>query len=348
MNLNNKDKKQTLDYRHSKLITGPLEIQYDITNKCNFRCLHCYNASGENLVIKNELSDNQALKLAKDLCEMKPHNLCFCGGEPLLRVDLLISMAKILKANVSNLSMVTNGYLLNENMLNDLINSGINRIQISLDGNTSFTHEKLRQKKDSFEYALNALKLCVANKKKLKEIMVCFIPTSFNTHEFIDLCSRINKLGIDTIRVQPLMALGRGDKNKLDIMPTNSQYRIFLRSINAVKSIYGKNFVQWGDPLDHIIRFRQFFTELTTNVGIKANGDISVTPYLPIVVGNVSRNSIKDYWNAGLPKVWSLPIIQECSKYYNHLDDFGKTFSNFPKIWKEEDFMYDLIEKNEK
>ena len=37
-------------------VTGPLHLALDITNKCNYRCLHCYNASGENCVVNNELA----------------------------------------------------------------------------------------------------------------------------------------------------------------------------------------------------------------------------------------------------------------------------------------------------
>ena len=34
-------------------LCGPYEISFDITNKCNLRCLHCYNSSGSNGIIEN-------------------------------------------------------------------------------------------------------------------------------------------------------------------------------------------------------------------------------------------------------------------------------------------------------
>ncbi|WKV08557.1 hypothetical protein PQ743_04895 [Thermoanaerobacterium thermosaccharolyticum] len=39
---------------HGNILVGPHELAFDITNNCNLRCLHCYNASGENNVINNE------------------------------------------------------------------------------------------------------------------------------------------------------------------------------------------------------------------------------------------------------------------------------------------------------
>lgn len=37
--------------RNIDFTVGPYQLALDITNKCNLRCLHCYNASGENRVI---------------------------------------------------------------------------------------------------------------------------------------------------------------------------------------------------------------------------------------------------------------------------------------------------------
>ena len=71
-------------------VTGPLHLALDITNKCNYRCLHCYNASGENCVVDNELTDEEVLELINQISKIKPHTFCFCGGEPLLRKDLIV------------------------------------------------------------------------------------------------------------------------------------------------------------------------------------------------------------------------------------------------------------------
>ena len=43
-------------------IIGPYQIALDITNRCNYRCLHCYNASGENSVCGDELSDDEVYR----------------------------------------------------------------------------------------------------------------------------------------------------------------------------------------------------------------------------------------------------------------------------------------------
>lgn len=77
------------------LIVGPHQISFDITNKCNLRCLHCYNSSGENLASQNELTDQEVLDFIDEFKSIKLLNFCFCGGEPLLRKELIVEAAKI-------------------------------------------------------------------------------------------------------------------------------------------------------------------------------------------------------------------------------------------------------------
>jgi len=85
--------------RYSEVLIGPHHVAIDITNKCNLRCLHCYNSSGENDVIKTELSDHEVLEFMKSLSTINLYSLCLCGGEPLLRKELIFDSLKILTEN---------------------------------------------------------------------------------------------------------------------------------------------------------------------------------------------------------------------------------------------------------
>lgn len=70
----------------------------------------------------------------------------------------------------------------------------------------------------------------------------------------------------------------------------------------------------WGDPVDHLVRYADS-KRLSTHVAVHANGDIVVSPYLNMVVGNVKRHSLAEYWASGLNSVWSLPFIRsQCSR----------------------------------
>ncbi|MGC8979870.1 radical SAM protein, partial [Caldisericum sp.] len=111
--------------KHARILRGPYQMSFDITNKCNFRCLHCYNRSGENPVIERELTDEEVLEFANDLARLKLFNFCFCGGEPFLRFELMCEVGKILSSSGSIVSFVTNGSLVTEEKAKKLLASGV-------------------------------------------------------------------------------------------------------------------------------------------------------------------------------------------------------------------------------
>ncbi|MEW6482827.1 MAG: 4Fe-4S cluster-binding domain-containing protein [bacterium] len=73
----------SISVKHGRILRGPHQFAFDLTNRCNFRCLHCFNLSGKNWIVKDELNDDEVLEFIRDVADLKPFNLCFCGGEPL-------------------------------------------------------------------------------------------------------------------------------------------------------------------------------------------------------------------------------------------------------------------------
>lgn len=325
------------------ILRGPFEIAIDITNKCNYRCLHCYNASGENNTEGNELSDSEFLDLVDDICPMKPNNVCFCGGEPTLRLDLLCESAKRLRqSGIKSVSMVTNGSYIDDRVAHELYHSGISRVQVSLDGNEQ-SCSILRCNEKAYKNAKNAL--ISFGKYNFDDINVAFCPTSFNIDELEDVCKTCIDAKVHTLRVQPLMHIGRATKNVDTIMPTGIQYINLIKKINQLNLTYfNRILITWGDPLDHIFRYRSLYHELSTYVTIKADGSIAPSPYLPISVGNVRKHRLSEYWRKGLPRVWGIDIVQQISNEILSIYDMAYTDSSSPKPWYDQDISIDIID----
>lgn len=327
------------------VLRGPYEVAIDITNRCNYRCLHCYNASGENTVCSDEMTDDEFLDLISDVCKLYPYNVCFCGGEPLLRSDLLCKSAEMLSdAKVNSASIVSNGYYMTKENCSRLHESGIKRVQISLDGKEeSCAH--LRRNPMAFAKAQDALRNL--SEFDFKEIDVAFCPTSFNIDELRSVCEICRENGVKLLRIQPLMNIGRATSNLDDILPTKLQYIELQRKINELNYGYsGSLVINWGDPLDHIFRYRELYKDLSTFVTIKANGSICPSPYLPISVGNVKRHSLCEYWEQGLSRIWNLPEVKAISGNILSIYDMGNSFDGSPVPWLEKDIDIDIIDED--
>lgn len=51
--------------KYTNVLRAPHHVALDITNKCNLRCLHCYNSSGENEVMHDELTSDELFVFCK-------------------------------------------------------------------------------------------------------------------------------------------------------------------------------------------------------------------------------------------------------------------------------------------
>ena len=271
-------------------------VSIDITYNCNFRCKHCFNSSGC-IADSLELSDEEFFLIAEDIAEQHPDSLCFCGGEPLLRKDLIFSIAKhfLEHSKETILSMVSNGSMLDDSVAQRLHEVGISRVQISLDGSTAETHDWLRQR-GSFVSAINALTIL---KNHQIESAVAFSPNSHNKNELSDVIDMVAELGCKELRIQPLMLLGRALEHPDDFSLDYHDYMYIKRIINQKNEKYiDQEFTcVWGDPLSHL---KMALDNAFYHLIVSSSGNILATPYLPISFGNLRNAKIKQYIDAGL------------------------------------------------
>ncbi|MFX1297707.1 MAG: radical SAM protein, partial [Promethearchaeota archaeon] len=90
---------------------------FEITNKCNLRCKHCYK---ENLD-GNDLTLEQIQTILEKLSAFGISHLILTGGEPLLRKDLFQIIDFAIKNEIKNCAINTNGILLDDpKILNEI------------------------------------------------------------------------------------------------------------------------------------------------------------------------------------------------------------------------------------
>ena len=101
-------------------LSAPNSVVWDITNRCNFKCRHCYvEAESGNEV---EPSTEEAKAIMDQLKEAKVFTLSFSGGEPLLRKDLYDLLQYATKSFV--VDVATNGSLIDEETARELKSTG--------------------------------------------------------------------------------------------------------------------------------------------------------------------------------------------------------------------------------
>ena len=129
-----------------------------ITGKCNFNCLHCYNAA-ENEARMEEWDIEDIEKLLDEASECGIHSVTLTGGEPMLHPGFNDIVREIRKRNMVLERIATNGSLLTRDtllMFREL--EAFPQIKISFDGVGH--HDHMRGRKGAEEKTLSAFRLC--------------------------------------------------------------------------------------------------------------------------------------------------------------------------------------------
>ncbi len=126
---------------------------------CNFRCTYCCQAGAMNgAVMTPDTADRVADWLARRARETGADaiSLAFVGGEPLLHTARIARIAAAVRAAVVGIhtqvrfSLITNGYFLTRETLDDLIPLGLAGAQVTLDGDHT-THSRTRVAKSGVD-----------------------------------------------------------------------------------------------------------------------------------------------------------------------------------------------------
>ncbi len=152
-------KSQAITYTFSYFLNFPLSkplfINIGLTHQCNLRCKICETWKF-GLRKENELSIFELKRIIEEIGRWGKINVSFAGGEPLLRKNKLITCIKEAKKWNLPTHMTTNGQLIDRNTAYSLVASGLDYINISIDGATKETNDYIRGK-GTFERAFKAI-----------------------------------------------------------------------------------------------------------------------------------------------------------------------------------------------
>jgi cyclic pyranopterin phosphate synthase len=109
-------------------------LRISVTDRCNIRCFYCMPESDVHFVERREILDFEEIeRFARIAAGLGVRKLRVTGGEPLLRRDLPVLIARLAAIpGIEDLALTTNGVLL-ERLAEPLYCAGLRRLNVHLD-----------------------------------------------------------------------------------------------------------------------------------------------------------------------------------------------------------------------
>ena len=152
----------------------PIEnIALNLTQKCNLRCVFCYNLDNLKETSDMELSADEIiglLKQVKPFCS-KRVALTILGGEPLLEKGKLVEVVKFAKRKKFNVLISTNGTQVSDEFAKQAKKLDL-QVQVSIDGHNAELNDQIRGN-GTYDRILPGIQTLVANKVYTIISLVC-------------------------------------------------------------------------------------------------------------------------------------------------------------------------------
>ncbi len=197
------------DHAHAKpLKDGVPELRliaWEITRSCNLACKHC-RAEARLKPYPGELSTEEAKALIDTFPETGNPIIIFTGGEPLLRADVF-ELAAYATAKGLRCVMAPNGTLIDEKNTLKMVESGIQRCSISIDGPDAKSHDEFRGVPGAFNASMRGIEHL---KNAGIEFQINTTVTKGNLAHFKEIFHLAENLGAAAWHIFLLVPTGRG------------------------------------------------------------------------------------------------------------------------------------------
>lgn len=194
---------------------------WESTAACNLECIHCRRLDVAKELAKEDLTTQEAFRFIDDLATMGNPILVLSGGEPLYRPDIFEIARYAADTGRVKVAMATNGTLIDERIAKKIVEAGVERVSISLDGADAKTHDEFRKLPGSFEKALHGFRLL---KKLGMSLQINSTIANHNVHQLQDLYQLALQLRADALHIFMLVPVGCGVEIAEDQMLSAQKY----------------------------------------------------------------------------------------------------------------------------
>ena len=219
-------------------------LLWDITRRCNLSCIHCYNSGGISTEQELEIAPNYKAIIDR-VVQAGFNHIHLLGGEPLLVKGLL---DLLYYANIKGIliSINTNGTLLTQKLINELIESNVSQLTFSLDGATESSNDAIRGSGNYKRVTENIKQTisCIEQAKSTMLVQVATVVTKQNISTIHKLPKVLRNMGVKYLDVLKLYECGNAVSNESFLQLKSEEYLAALCKL-LVESYRNQIFAQF-------------------------------------------------------------------------------------------------------
>lgn len=211
----------------------PFSLSIEPTTACNLGCPECPSGLKQFTRPTGKLDAGFHERMLSQVRKTVFYINYYFQGEPFLHPQFL-ALIKAAKKNKIYTSTSTNAHFINEKTAKKIVESGLDRLIISIDGLTQETYENYRIH-GTLSKVIEGSKQMLKAKKELNSktphLIFQFLAVKPNEHEIPQVFQLGKEMGIDEVRIKSAQLYDF--KNGNPLMPENEKYSRYKRQLDG-------------------------------------------------------------------------------------------------------------------
>jgi radical SAM protein with 4Fe4S-binding SPASM domain len=264
----------------------PLNVQLDITYRCNERCVHCYLDHNDH----GEMSTGEIKRLLQEMADAGVFILTLSGGEIFLRKDFfeILECARQLMFCVK---LKTNAILIKEHEAARIRDLGVESVQVSIYSHRPEVHDAITLVPGSLKRSLDAIRFLKAQGLK---VVIANVLMNDNAQDYKGVRALAAELGVECTLDPTVTPMMDGNRATLDLgVGTEGLKEVFsdaalvgdVDEFCAIKPPAGEDELE-GTPC----------SAGHTACYVSPYGDVFPCVQFPLPTGNVREQRFVDIW----------------------------------------------------
>ena len=313
----------------------PKWIAWEITRRCNLKCVHCRSSSELEVKEHPDFSLDEARRVLDDIHSYADPVVVLSGGEPLLRDDVF-KIAEYGGGLGMRICLATNGTLVTPEICQQIKKADIKMVSLSLDGASAAVHDDFRNQPGAFDGTMNAIRL-------FNEHSIPFLVNSSftrrNQDEIKKIYTLVKDLGATAWYLFMIVPTGRGEDIMEELIPEDVYEEILNWHYDMEKEDDSGMLVRptCAPQYYRIVlqrakedgsRFKRRSLKFSTGGSkgclagqliclIDVDGNVLPCSYFPKAAGNIRKNSFAEIWE-------NSSLFKELRDFKGYKDNCGR------------------------
>ncbi len=265
----------------------PLGVQFDVTYRCDERCVHCYLDHDDH----GEMTAAEIKDVLNQLADAGTFFVCFSGGEVFMRRDFF-AILEYARSLMFCVKVKTNAFMIRATEADRLCELGVENVQVSIYSHRAEVHDAITKLPGSLKRSVEGIRLL---RERGMKVIIANVLMKQNLQDYAGVVALADELGAEYTLDPTITPMMDGDRGVVSLGLDQGDLQKVFRTPELVGDV--QEFCAVPPAVGDDILDGMPCSASHTFCYVSPYGDVFPCVQFPLPTGNLRKQKFLDIWN---------------------------------------------------